>query len=65
LKSTSINSPRAWVESGKSWTGNIFDAKSKAKLRYKNCVKQHQKEEVSSVSNILHDALIVKHYVTF
>jgi len=65
LKSTSINSHRVWVESGKPRTGNIFDAKAKAKLLYKNCVKQHQKEEVSSVSNSLHDVLIVKDNVTF
>jgi len=39
LKSASINSHRVWVESGKPRTGDIFDAKAKAKLLYKNCVK--------------------------
>jgi len=39
--------------------------KLKLSLFIKNCIKQHQKLEVSSVSNNLHDALIVKNNVTF
>jgi len=53
------------VESGKPQNGNLFDTKAKAKLLYENFIKQHQKEEVSSVSNSLHDILFVKYNVTF
>jgi len=65
LKNNSITSHKLWVENGNPRSGSIFESKNKARLVYKNCINQHKKEELSSVTNSLHDALICKNNATF
>ena len=50
---------------GRPMHGPVYDAKSRAKALYKNCIKNNQKIEQQSVSNDLHDALINKSSCSF
>lgn len=57
LKQESISTHRKWCLSNRPKTGVIFEAKTRAKANYKNCIKANQKMENCCISNSLHDAL--------
>ena len=60
LKNDSIETHRLWIENGRPNTGPIYENKNKARNRYRFYIRQNKNSEMSTVSNILHDALIQK-----
>jgi hypothetical protein len=65
LKNDSIVTHRNWCAVGRPKTGVLFDAKKKAKSRYKLYLRQHMQMKNDEVSNSLHDSLINKDQSTF
>lgn len=65
LKKNSISSHRLWCENGRPRNGPIYDSKAKAKLLYKSFLRQNKKNELSHVSNGLHEALLNKDNTAF
>ena len=65
LKSESIEAHRLWISAGRPRTGSIACQARSAKLRYKNEIRKCQKQEMTSYTNDLHDALVQKDGTTF
>jgi len=61
LKQASINSNRLWLAAGKPRSGPIFNDRQSCRKR----LRDEQRNETSSYTNALHDALIRKKGPTF
>lgn len=65
LKEASIESDRIWKDAGKPKQGPIFIKRQSCRLQYRNRIRENLKEELTSYSNDLHDALLAKNGTTF
>lgn len=65
LKEDSISTHNLWKVAGKPRSGPLFTKARTAKLLYKQRIRQHQRQETSSYTNDLHEALIHKQGNTF
>ena len=65
LKEDSIKTHKIWVANGRPRNGQIFDNKTKAKLLYRNTIKNRQVMEKNENSNGLNNALCNKDSTTF
>jgi len=60
LKEDSISTHNLWKSAGKPRSGPLFAKARSAKMLYKKRIKECQRQETSSYTNDLHDALISK-----
>ena len=60
LKQASIDSNRLWTASGKPRHGPIFDKRQKARLQYRNRIREGKRTNDQFYTNELHDALLRK-----
>jgi len=60
LKQASINSNRLWLAAGKPCSGPIFNDRQSCRMAYRKRLRDEQRNETSSYTNALHDALIQK-----
>jgi hypothetical protein len=65
LKQKSIETHAVWVDNGRPKDGPIYNAKREAKNLYKSHLRQQHENNVSEISNDLHDALLNKANGTF
>ena len=57
LKQASINSNRLWLAAGKPRSGPIFNDRQSCRVAYRKRLRDEQRNENSSYTNALHDAL--------
>jgi exonuclease III len=60
LKEKAFASHKLWIEAGKPRNGYIFDIRKADKYKYKCLIKRKQLEVRDSITNDLHDALLLK-----
>ena len=60
LKQASIDSNRLWTASGKPRHGPIFDNRQKARLQYRNRIREGKRINDQFYTNELHDGLLRK-----
>ena len=65
LKEESIAAHRLWSDNGRPKQGAIFEIARTAKAKYKNAIRQADKDYVISVSDDLHDCLLRKDQSSF
>ena len=65
LKEASIESNLIWKAAGKPKYGPIFDKRQSCRLQYRKRIRDNQNHELSSYSNDLHEALLVKNGTAF
>ena len=65
LKKESLDSHRLWVNAGRPRVGNLYESRTKCKLRYKTYLRTCAKNEKQQVSDNLHDTLINKDSSSF
>jgi len=60
LKEASVNSDKLWKAAGRPRSGPIFAERQTSKLRYRHCIRDHQRAAVETYTNDLHEALLHK-----
>ena len=65
LKEQSIAAHRLWEYNGKPVSGIVYDIKRKAKAKYKQAMRQYNRDEQGIISNDLHEALLQKDQFSF
>ena len=59
LKQASVNSSRLWVTAGKPRYGPIFNDRQSCRMVYRKRLRDEQRNETTSYTNELHNALVV------
>ena len=65
LKEASVESNRLWKIAGKPRRGSIFDKRQAARLQYRKCLRDSQRQADQMYTNELHEALLKKKGPTF
>ena len=60
LKAASVKADRLWKASRRPRSGPIFDERQATRLRYRQCLREHQRGAVEMYTNDLHEALLHK-----
>ena len=60
LKVKSIETDRAWKQAGKPRSGELHRQRTVARTAYRAAIKKAQKDEITSYTNDLHEALLQK-----
>jgi hypothetical protein len=60
LKSASVNSNKLWKAAGRPRNGPIFNERQSCRLRYRRCIRDHQRSATEIYTNDLHEALLKK-----
>jgi len=59
-QTSGINSNRLWLVAGKPRSDRIFNDRQSCRMAYRKRLRDEQRNETSSYTNALHDALIQK-----
>jgi len=55
-----VSSDKLWEAAGRPRTGAIFAQRQSCKLRYRQCIRDHQRAANETYTNDLHEALLQK-----